>query len=164
MESSCIIRIYNLYRTNLVAIPYCTFVGERTSLSSTLFSSLPPWKSAMQFAERSKTSLVDLSRDRPRAPFLNLFSEFTCTLITARLEGGRNNRWPVRIQLRIQPGEWKGRDLATSLSPLLSLFLACVLTCTHTRFENGGGGWKEREREREKDRGRLYLGGGTLLA
>lgn len=42
--------------------------------------------------------------------------------------------------------------LATSLSPLLSLFLACVLTCTHTRFENGGGGWKEREREREGSR------------
>ena len=42
--------------------------------------------------------------------------------------------------------------LATSLSLLLSLFLACVLTCTHTRFENGRGGWKERERERERER------------
>lgn len=73
-------------------------------------------------------------------------SKFTCTLITAGLEGGGacNNRWPVRIQVG---SEWKGGPTSLCFSASLACFSrACsrVHTWDSTTF-----GVERRERERE---------------
>lgn len=106
----------------------------------------------MQFNRWSSKTPRDL------APFSKLFSEFSCTLIMARLEGGRNNRWPVRIQ----PGEWKGRDcLATSSppQPLSPISRVRAHVYTHEIRERGRRLKGEREGSRETVSGWHYIVG-----
>lgn len=103
----------------------------------------------MQFTRRSRSSKTP----RDLAPFSKLFSEFTCTLITARLEGGRNNRWPVRIQVGDSAGwmeRWRLLGYVLSSSAFLAYFSrAC--SRVHTWDSRTGEEVERREREGSRE-------------